>query len=356
MPVFVLLGPEEGEKQLVVEKEKKKIRSEYPDAEFSVFFGGDSDEDSFISTLSQSSLFSSYRFIVLKHFECVKKTDKTYSALVEFGKNPQDDVTLIILSDETNKTTIPKEILEISGSNTIIYWELKEDQKKRWIINKCKEQGYSITDGGINEILDSVDNNTSEMKNVVSQLTLFLSLNKNADKTITEDSVEAYISRTKGEDGYSLMRFIGERKFEEALLSIKQIILNDSRDVIPVLSIIANSFRRLEAALIMKNEGKRIDEIFKNVTYISTYAGEKSQRVGISYPEQALFRSLINNYTLSECKDIIIYLGDMDTIIKISQSDILSLRMEELLYTIIVKKGKRSNLNLDVPPIISEPF
>ena len=80
MAVFLLLGPEEGEKSEFIKREKNKILSLYPDAEDYVFFGGDED-GGISSALSQSSLFSSYRFVVLKHYENVKKTDETYSAL-----------------------------------------------------------------------------------------------------------------------------------------------------------------------------------------------------------------------------------------------------------------------------------
>ena len=91
MAVFLLLGPEEGEKAEFINREPDKIRSLYPDFEDYVFFGGDEDGGGLSSALSQSSLFSSYRFVVLKHYENVKKTDETYSSLDDFGSNAQDD-------------------------------------------------------------------------------------------------------------------------------------------------------------------------------------------------------------------------------------------------------------------------
>ncbi|MGN1164235.1 MAG: DNA polymerase III subunit delta, partial [Candidatus Ornithospirochaeta sp.] len=161
MAVFILLGPEEGEKQELIKRERNKIRLSHPDVEEYTFFGGDEDGNGLSSALSQTSLFSSYRFVVLKHFENVKRTDDSWRALQDFGKDNQDDCTLIITSTETSATSLPKEISEKAGKeNTIVFWEMKDDQKRRWIIDCARRMGFQITQDAIDEILSSVDNNT----------------------------------------------------------------------------------------------------------------------------------------------------------------------------------------------------
>ena len=253
MAVFLLLGPEEGEKSEFIKREKNKILSLYPDAEDYVFFGGDEDGGGISSALSQSSLFSSYRFVVLKHYENVKKTDETYSALSDFGASPQDDCTLIVTTTETSSVNLPKSLVSVAGKeNTIVFWEMFDNEKRRWIREFASKEGYRITEDAIDEILSSVDNNTQEMKNLVGSITNFLKIQKSEDNTITLETIEAYSVRTKGENGYSLFRAIGEGNLEKALLSVSSILLNDSRDIIPALSVLATSFRRLEACIIMQ--------------------------------------------------------------------------------------------------------
>ena len=131
MAVFLLLGPEEGEKSEFIKRERNKIRSLYPDTEEYVFFGGDEDGGGISSALSQSSLFSSYRFVVLKHYENVKKTDETYSSLSDFGDNPQDDCTLIVTTTETSSVNLPKSLAVLAGKeNTIVFWEMFDNEKR----------------------------------------------------------------------------------------------------------------------------------------------------------------------------------------------------------------------------------
>ena len=68
MAAYILLGSEEGEKIEFIRKERMKVFSSYPEAEECTFFGGDEDGEGVSTALMESSLFSSYRFVVVKHF------------------------------------------------------------------------------------------------------------------------------------------------------------------------------------------------------------------------------------------------------------------------------------------------
>ena len=358
MAVFLLLGPEEGEKSEFIKREKNKIRSLYPDAEDYVFFGGDED-GGISSALSQSSLFSSYRFVVLKHYENVKKTDETYSALSDFGASPQDDCTLIVTTTETSSVNLPKSLVSVAGKeNTIVFWEMFDNEKRRWIREFASKEGYRITEDAIDEILSSVDNNTQEMKNLVGSITNFLKIQKSEDNTITLETIEAYSVRTKGENGYSLFRAIGEGNLEKALLSVSSILLNDSRDIIPALSVLATSFRRLEACIIMQKERKSEKEIFDTVTFVSPYPTRPGAKrnTGVGGREKDLYRKAMRIYTLEDTRRIISLLGYYDTVLKSSSTDLLKLYAENLIYTIIVDKGRETPLSLDPPSLEKHYF
>ena len=359
MAVFLLLGPEEGEKAEFIKREKDKIRSLYPDFEDYVFFGGDEDGGGLSSALSQSSLFSSYRFVVLKHYENVKNTDETYMALDDFGSNSQDDCTLIVTTTETSSANLPKALVSLAGKeNTIVFWEMFDNEKRRWIREFSSREGYRITEDAIDEILSSVDNNTQEMKNLVGSITNFLKIQKSENKTIDLETIEAYSVRTKGENGYSLFRAIGEGNLEKALLSVQSILLNDSRDMIPALSVLATSFRRLEACITMRNDGKSEKEIFDSVTFVSPYSSRPGSKrnVGVGGREKDLYRKAMRIYSLEDTGRIISLLGRYDTIIKSSSTDLLKLYAEKLVYSIIVGRGKETPLSLDPPKMEKNYF
>ena len=354
MAVFLLMGPEEGEKLEFIKKEKDRIRSLYPDAEEYTFFGGDEDGDGISSALSQSSLFSSYRFVVLKHYENVKKKDDAYAALEYYGENAQDDCTLIVSSSETSTVNLPKSLVALAGKeNTKIFWEMFDDQKRRWIRDYGRKEGFMVSEDAIDEILSSVENNTQEMKNLVSSITNYLKIQNTQDKTITLETIEAYSTRTKGENGYTLFRAIGEGNLEKALLSLSSIILNDSREIIPAMSVLASSMRRLESCLEMKKKGKTENEIFQSVTYVSPYPSRPGGRKieGIGLKERDLYRKAMKNYSLEDCTRIIELLGSYDSIVKSTSLDMTKLLMEKLIITIVQNKGKETSLSLSRPPL-----
>lgn len=356
MAIFILLGPEEGEKNNWIANQKKIVLNSHPDAECYSFFGGDEEESGLVSALSQSSLFSSFRFVVLKHFENVKKTDDSYKAVVEFASAPQDDVVFIVVSSESGTSGLPKELVAAAGKeNTITFWEMKDDQKKSWIRERCRKEGFQISQNAIEEILSSVDNNTQEMKNLVYSITTFLRIQNKGVRTIDTDDIEAYSARTKGENGYTLFRAVGEGDLEHALLIVQSILLNDSREIIPAVTVLANMFRRLENCLELKAERKSEDEIWKEATYISTYAGGRKQ-VGINFKERDLYRKAMRFYTLQDVRRIIVYLGKADSEVKSASTEMTKLYMETLVYRIIVDKGVEPSLNFEGPSLDTTAF
>ncbi len=354
MSVYLLLGPEEGEKKEFIEKEKSRILAIHPDAELYTFFTGDDSEDAVYQALSQNSLFSSFRFIVIKAFENASKTDGISKALTEYAKAPQDDAEIIIVSSDPSSSSIPKAIAELAGKdNTKVYWELRESDKINWIRSYARKEGFTITKPAIDEILSSVDNNTLEMKNLMSSIALFLHLQKTGN-VIDEDVIETYASRTKGENGYTLFRAVAERDLEHAMLIISSIVLQDAREIIPAFTVLQNQFRRLESCLALKERGLSESQIFKEAEYFPTYAPKRPAK-GVMFKEAPVFSSAMKNYSLQDAERIVLYLGKMDSEIKAAGTDITKLMLEEIIYSIIEFRASDSGISL-LPPEHSAAF
>ena len=354
--VYILLGPEEGEKNNLIREKRQKVLASHPDAECYSFFAGDDDEVSYISAVSQSSLFSSWRFIVLKGFENIKKTDQVYLQTVEAVKSGQNDLTLILVSTETGTSSFDKALTSAAGKeNTRVFWELSESDKKSWIMKKAREEGFTITSDAVDEILSTVENNTEEMKSLLLSITNFLRI-QGKRNSIDRDDIEAYSTASKGENGYTLFRALGERDLDRALRIVDSILLNDPSSMLSAVTVCANQFRRIEEALKMRE--KRIPDarIFSELTSFTTYASSFKPRPGVSFKEKDLFLKTMRNYTLDEVKRIILLLGKADTDVKSASSDTLSLVCELLVYTIIAGKGSETPVSLDSGPLVPDPF
>ncbi|MDY5930529.1 MAG: DNA polymerase III subunit delta [Candidatus Ornithospirochaeta sp.] len=351
--IHILLGPEEGEKEEWLRKEKEAVLSTHPDAEIHVFFAGDDSGEQVLSVLSQSSLFSSFRLVIVKHFENAKKNDDLTRALSEYAASPMPDAELIVISSASASSSVPKALLDAAGKDgTRIFWEMFENRKRDWIRQEARKRGFRITDGAIDELLESVENNTAELRSALDSITLFLKLKGNAN-AISEDDIEGFLSRTKGESGYTLFKAVASRDLERAGMIISSIYLASPYDATGAFTVLSNQFRLLESCLEMKAERKSEDAIFKEAEYVSTSFFPAFK--GIRQKEKDTFRAAMRNYTLEETRSIIAYLGKMDSVLKSSPADITRSVFDLILYTVIISKGKESGIRLD-PEELSYPF
>lgn len=354
--IYILLGPEEGTKNNYIANIKSRVLSSFPDAECYSFFVGDDDSSSYSAAVSQSSLFSSYRFIVLRGWENIKKSDEVYTETIEAAASGQTDLTLIITSTDSSSLSWDRKLTSAAGKDrTVTFWELTEQQKKDWIFQAVQREHFTITRDAVDEILSTVENNTEEMKNLVLSITNFLRL-KGEKNVIERDDIEAYSTASKGENGYTLFRYLAECDLDKALRAVDSIILNDQRDVLGAVTVTANQFRRVEEALEMKKKGIPEVSIFKELNAFSTYSTFK-QKNGVNFKEADTFRKAMRNYTLEDVKNIILFLGKADTVVKSASSDTLLITVEMICYTIIVGKGKETMLSLSIDSLVSpDPF
>lgn len=353
--VYILLGPEEGEKNNLIKKIKSSVLLSHPDAECYSFYASDDDEASFAAAISQSSLFSSYRFIVLRGFDEVKKNGLIYKSTLEALKENQSDLTLIIVSPESSYKDYDSTIINAAGKENIrIFWELTEADKKRWIINKVREENFNITNDAVDEILSTVENNTEEMKNTVLLITNFLRL-QGKKSTIEREDIESYATASKGENGFTLFRAVAECNLDKALRIVSSIILNNPSNLPGAVIAVTNQFRRVEEALKMRNDRMNDKAIFENLTAFSSYAQGKARK-GVTFKEADLFRTAMKNYTLEDTGRVILALGKADTTLKSAPQETLLSYTEMLIYSIIVNKGKENTLSLEPPEVEKDPL
>ena len=138
---YILLGPEEGDKNEWIRKKKAQVAKEHPDAEICTFFAGDDNGAALTALLGQSSLFSSYRLAILKMFENRGRTDGLVDAIVSFLKSGQQDADLIIVTSEKSDARIPESIRKlIPKENRIFFWEMFENKKRDWIARAFRDE------------------------------------------------------------------------------------------------------------------------------------------------------------------------------------------------------------------------
>lgn len=333
--VIMLLGPEEGNKDDEIRKIKSEFFSAHPDAETVNLYATEDIEASLDEEINQAGLFSSSKFVTVKHLEEMKKSAQIGKIISTFIKNGSEDVLLLLLSSDTFS---PFKIKEIESR---IFFEEFDSNKIRWVKQEFAKYEVSISDDGIDELLFSVDNNKAEMRSAISLVALYY--RQKGKKSITSDDVSATLRRQKGENGYTLFARIAEKDLENALLSLSSIALEDSMRLVSALSVVTNEFKAAENALeISRTKKENLDSILKNDVEIIGTSSFASQRGISNYRRRNAISKACQNYTADEIKSIINYLISSDVELK-SSPDSKS-AFERIIYNTIVNSGRSEEL------------
>ena len=300
----ILLGPEEGLKADWLNEEKKRVLAEHPDAEVHLIFVGDDKGEDLDS----------------------------------------------ILSTEKSKSRINAKIANDKNVDIQFFWEMFDSQKRDWIVKEFAKEGFHIGKEAVDEILFSIDNNTQEMKNLVSSLTLYFHAAEKDKWEILPEDIERYSLQTRGEDGNTLFQAIAENDIEHAEAIAVSLISTDSQSAVRAFSVLVMKFRQLESFEILRGRGISEKESFDNADALSPYLVFYSTK-GIRGRDQAVFRKASQNYPLQDTKRVIKYLGAMDAQIKNSSTEWLRLVFSSLIADIIIRKGRSTRMDISSSPL-----
>ncbi len=348
---YILMGPEEGLKADWLQNEKKRVLSEHPDAEIHTLFVGDDKGEDLDAALSQPSLFSSFRFVILKQYENRTPRDTFDNALIQFLNSGQTDAEFIILSTEKSKAKLNKEIIKDENLVTVqFFWEMFDNQKRDWIRNAFQREGYRIGNDAVEEILFSVDNNTAEMKNLVTAISMYFHQADKEKTSITVEDIEKYSLQTRGEDGGTLFQAIADGDLSRSLSILSSIISSDSQAAQKAYSVLVTRFRTLESFEMLRAKGMMEKEAFDNADSLQPYTSFYPTK-GIKGREQNTMRKAAARYPLKDTQRIIRYLSEMDSKAKNTSTEWTGIVFQSIIADIILRKGKTTGIDLDSSPL-----
>ncbi len=343
--ITFLLGPEEGLKREKVAEIKNELLSTYPDLETHNYYPQDADEDDLIHVLYDSSLFSTHRLIIIRHYEEVTKDSKVNNDLVEFLSGPTDDVTILVLSTSASTYTISQKVLnKIDTKNDVIYfYELYDNQKRNWIVNYFRKNGLNITSDAVEVLLEMVDNNTDDMRHSTENLTIFLKAK--GYTVVTENEITAYLQHTKSEDANSLFEYVACRNLEGALSCLHAILLENKLASTSIISTLTMRFRQLESMKAEMKNGESIDGAIANIKTLKVNDFSFSSLT--RKKDKDTMKLASRNYNEIAINSIISLLLKADNEIKALQTDLLIPALEYYINLIIKENGNESSLTLD---------
>lgn len=340
--VTVLLGPEEGLKNELIEKEAKEIKKAFPYLDEKNVYAFEFSDQDFFNAMMTPSLFSSNTLLVIREF--VKPKQALVNAILEYIKQPTEGNFLILVSPET-AYSFPSTILnKVPKANQKVFYELTQQKKFQYVKDYFFNEGFNITGDAVTLLLSLVDNNTGEIRAYASQLANYFHMIE-GKKVIDVSDISTYLAHTKREDGFSLFSYIANGQTEKAIASIKNILLYDPRGIIGIISILQRQFRLL-SSFLAELKHSSIEEAVKNAKAISTAALSKTAAQSKVFTEQNVLKEASKHYREEDALRILTLLDEADLTTRELNGEMLTFYLELLVISIIENKGKKSNLTL----------
>ncbi|MGP1418516.1 MAG: DNA polymerase III subunit delta [Sphaerochaetaceae bacterium] len=340
---YLLLGPETGEKNDFIESIKAELPQE---AEAYKFYPYDDYAEHLAQALGTGSLFCPDRFIWIEVPEerTASRTGGLKSdlekLLCEYLGSPSQEVTLVISMHETRTGSALEAFFPNDNSKEgffkKVFWEMKDSDKPAWIRGFFRKSGLRIDEDAISMILMLVDNDTSELKTVCSQIAMFISMN--SGQSVTVGNVESFLSHTRQEDGYTLFAYMARGDLDASLRCVDTLLGTSSDQMAGVFSILVWSFRRLRSVLLQTEAGVEQYHAFQNARVLDKVSK-------ISRPNDvATYRQACLNYTSKDAERIIDALSEQEIEFRAGGLELQRIRLHHLVCVIVDRKGRRADI------------
>ncbi|MFA6688232.1 MAG: DNA polymerase III subunit delta [Sphaerochaetaceae bacterium] len=335
-PVYLLLGPEAGDKGQRIKDIRAELRQQIGgEPELHRFYPFETENGELFSALDNNSLFSDHRLVILSQAEDLSAA--LTAQLVEYIGHPSSTATLLIVSNETSVSS--KLMSAVPKAQTEIFWEMFENRKADWVRTFFRKAGMMIGNNAVDLLLDLVENNTQELKNTCSQLIMFLQSDpQRQDGQVTEDDVDSYIYHSRQESVFSLFEHIARGELERSLATLHVLARSGQGEPVPLIAGLVWQFRRLMSIQMQRKEGTSFSEALAGASVLGQKSPIRRKK------DQELYAKACDRYSLDDIRRIIALLSDYDIRTREMGSDMQQPLLEHCLYLIIEKKGIRTTI------------
>lgn len=325
--VFLLLGPEQGEKAREVKRIRELAAKDAAGTEVEEhrFYAFETPVQEALSLLRSGSLFAGHTLVIIHGVEQIKRKEDL-DLLEGYLANPSESGTLVLVSDEfrirdaRSKKDWTRRIPE---DNRKIFWEMFENQKRDWLNTFFRRRHVEAEEDAVELILELVDNNTLDLKRAAGRLALFVG----EGGRLTADEVETYLYHSKEENVFTLFRAIAERDLESALELLRKLLLSSDNSPQSILAGLLWQLRKLHSLATLTGRNYSLDEACHSLNI----RGKRNQR---------LYAAALDAYSSEAIERILRRTTDTDAQLRAFGSRAHELLLDRLVYVIVVNDGE----------------
>jgi DNA polymerase-3 subunit delta len=316
--VWLLLGPEHGQKQEFLDELKNSLTKKHGEApEVHRFYAFETSFSEVLSLLQNGDLFAAHKLILVQNADEYKKVD--VDLIKGYAAKPAAESTLVLTSDETKADTLGR---AVGKDQTKIFWEMFENQKKGWVINHFRSIGMTMDGDAAEFFLEMVDNSTDQIRLEAQKLLAFFGQNAK----LTLDDLEQFLVHTKEENVFTLFERIASQEFAKALEVLKKILSSKETEGIGLLAGLSWQFKNLLAFQTKLRERMSAEEAFSSLKVF----GKKAQ---------SNLQTGARHYPLSDLQAILVLTAEFDHRLRQYRTEHHSLLLELYLYYVMMKRG-----------------
>lgn len=274
-PVYWLEGEEEFFIDEVMAYAENHILSD-AEAEFNknVFYGKDANWSEVVNACRRYPMFAEKQLVVLKEAQQMGEIEKLESYLA----NPSP-TTIFVVSykgktiDKRSKVAkILKEKAEILSSA-----KLYDNKLPAWVQTYVTSQGFTISPGALNMIVDHIGNDLSRIANEIEKL----ALNLGGQKAITEDSVEAFVGISKEYNVNELQKAVCHKDIVKAIKIVQYFESNPKAG--PIQLILPSLYNFFSKVLLTFQVSDRSENGIRSMFYNNPVAAKDAIQAAKNY-------------------------------------------------------------------------
>jgi len=324
VPVYLLLGPERGEKARFVQRITNNIEKrdgEPPEVHRAYAF--EAQIPDVLVLLRNGCLFSRHTAVILNDAEQIKSKDDL-ALLAEYIARPAAESTLILVSDSANIGSVSRKIQDaVPKGGRKIFWEMFEDRKLGWIRSYFDKRRIHISAESAAFLLEMIENNTLELEKECERLALFFG----PDTELGIDTISQYIYHGREENVFTLFERLAARDFPAAQEILSKILLSKESDSTALMGGLLWQARKLIDLKRLLLENYSPEEAFSRIDI-------KGKR------RRAVYMKAHEAYTLGEVRSFIPLIAEFEMRLRSCRADLHPVLLQLFLYYAVVKGGK----------------
>lgn len=251
-----------------------------------------------IEECNYNSLFNDKKAIIVNNtniFNTKYEYKDELEILESYLNNPNINTTLIFLADSVSKKKKCVKIINDKDN----YFELNsplDDELKACIKDYLKKNNYKIETPALNLLLDNLENNYDYILNELDKVIIV-----KKDYVINKEDIEKYTIKTKTDNIFDFVEYIIKKNDVKMYEYLERFIYEKNEPAI-LLSNVATQYRLIYSTKNLSKEGYSEKEI--------------ADMLDVHPYRVKLAKSNSYNYTNSELKEKLLYIGELDEQIK----------------------------------------